>query len=121
MKLLFFPLFLFSVVQLCCLGRTYPNFLAVRGVSTLTGVLLIPVLYYTYSGAVGDHVLWADIAVFYLAVLGAFALDFRLLRRGRFTSLWQQLLGLADPVGAGVFVCIRSPSARRSWACGWIP
>ena len=54
MKLLFFPLFLFSVVQLCCLGRTYPNFLAVRGVSTLTGVLLIPVLYYTYSGAVGD-------------------------------------------------------------------
>ena len=37
MKLLFFPLFFCSVVQLCCLGRTYPNFLAVRGVSTLAG------------------------------------------------------------------------------------
>ena len=94
MKLLFFPMFLFSVVQLCSLGRTYPNFLAVRSISTLVGTVLIPVLFYTYAGAVGSHVMWADIAVFCLSVLGAFALDFRLLRRGRFTSLWQQLLGL---------------------------
>ena len=45
MKLLFFPMFLFSVVQVCCLGRNYPNFLAARGVSTVTGVALIPVLF----------------------------------------------------------------------------
>lgn len=94
MKLLFFPLFLFSIVQLCCLGKTYPNFLAARGISALTGVLLIPVLFYTYTGVVGDHVMWADIAVFYIAVLAAFALDFRLLRRGRFNALWQQMAGL---------------------------
>ena len=112
MKLLFFPMFLFSVVQLCCLGRTYPNFLAARGVSTLTGVLLIPVLFYTYTGVVGAHVMWADIAVFFLAVFGAFALDFRLLRRGRFTSLWQQLLGLAVLWGLAflfVFCTFRQP------------
>ena len=42
MKLLFFPMFLFSVVQVCCLGRNYPNFLAARGVSTVTGVALTP-------------------------------------------------------------------------------
>ena len=64
MKLLCFPMFLFSVVQLCCLGRTYPDFLAVRGVSALTGTVLIPVLFYTYAGVAGTHVLWADIAVF---------------------------------------------------------
>ena len=94
MKLLFFPMFLFSAVQLCAQGKTYPNFLAARAVSTLAGTALIPVLFYTYTGVLGFHVMWADIAVFYLAALGAFALDFRLLRRGRFTSLWQQLLGL---------------------------
>ena len=94
MKLLFFPLFLFSVVQVCFQGRTYPNFLAVRGISTLTGVTLIPVLFYTYTGVLGSHLPWADIAIFYIAVLAVFALDRRLLRRGRFTSLWQQLLGL---------------------------
>ena len=68
MKLLFFPMFLFSVVQVCCLGRNYPNFLAARGVSTVTGVALIPVLFYTYTGVLGRHLLWADIAVFYLSV-----------------------------------------------------
>ena len=47
MKLLFVPMFLFSVVQVCVLGKTYPNFLAVRAVSIVTGLTLIPVLYYT--------------------------------------------------------------------------
>lgn len=94
MKLLFFPMFLFSVVQVCLLGRNYPNFLAVRTLSILTGVLLIPVLFYTYTGALGFHVAWADILIFFLAALGAFLLDFHLLHKGRFSSLWQQVLGL---------------------------
>jgi len=95
MKLLFVPLFLFTVVQVGFLGRTYPNLLAVRSVTALVGVGLIPVLFYTYGGVVGTTVPWANIAVFYLSVLAAFALDFRLLRRGRFPAPWQQLLGLA--------------------------
>lgn len=95
MKLLFFPMFLFSVAQVCVLGKNYPNFLAVRAVSTLAGLLLIPVLFYTYTGVLGFHVMWADAAVFFLAALGAFALDFRLLRRSRFSQPWQQVLGLA--------------------------
>ena len=94
MKLLFFPMFLFSVVQVCALGKTYPNLLAARAVSTLAGLALIPVLFYTYTGVLGFHVMWADVAVFFLADLGAFALDFRLLRRGRFSQPWQQVLGL---------------------------
>lgn len=94
MKLLFFPMFFFSVLQICTMGKNYPNFLAVRAVSTLTGLLLIPALFYTYSGALGFHVMWADIAVFYLADLGAFALDFHLLRARCLSEPWQQVLGL---------------------------
>lgn len=95
MKLLFFPLFLFSIVQVCRMGRNYPNFPAVRAVSTVAGLALIPILFYTYTGVLGFDVMWADIAVFYLADLGAFALDFILLRRGRLSAPWQQVLGLA--------------------------
>ena len=36
MKLLFFPAFLFSLVQVCREGRNYPNFPAVRALSVLT-------------------------------------------------------------------------------------
>lgn len=95
MKLLFFPLFLFSVVQVCVMGRNYPNFLAVRAVSILTGLVLIPVLFYTYTGVLGRSVDWVNIALFFLAALGAFLLDFRLLRRSRLSAPWQQILGLA--------------------------
>ena len=95
MKLLFFPAFLFSVVQVWVLGRTYPDLLEVRAKAVLTGLALIPVLFYTYTGVLGYHVMWADVAVFFLADLGAFLADFSLLRRGRLSQPWQQLLGLA--------------------------
>lgn len=94
MKLLFFPMFLFSVVQVCLLGRNYPNFLAVRAASVVLGAALIPTLFYTYQGVLGYSVFWADIAVFLLADLGAFWLDFHLLGRNRLSSGWQQVLGL---------------------------
>ena len=94
MKLLFFPMFLFSVVQLCAMGKNYPNFLAVRSASILFGCLLIPVLFYTYAGVLGTTVDWVNILIFYLAALGAFSLDYCLLRRGRMNAMWQQLLGL---------------------------
>ena len=46
MKLLYVPLFLLSMVQLCCQGRTSSsNYLAVRAASALFGTALIPVLY----------------------------------------------------------------------------
>ncbi len=95
MKLLFFPLFLLSMGQVFFLGRDYPNFLAARTAGTVLGLALIPVLFYTYTGVLGTNLLWADIAVFLLAVLGVFLLENRLLREGRFHRLWQQAVGLA--------------------------
>lgn len=95
MKLLFVPVFLFSVVQLCVLGREYPHFLWTRAVSTLAGLALIPVLFYTYTGVLGFHVTWVDITIFFLADGGLFLLDGWLLRRGRRGALWRQVGGLA--------------------------
>ena len=80
-KLLYLPLFLFSVVEVSLLGRNYPHLPAVRALSALTGLALIPVLFYTYTGVLGRDFVWADVAIFFLADLGAFALDFALLRR----------------------------------------
>jgi len=95
MKIFFFPMFLFSVVQLWSQGRNYANFLAARTLAILFGLALIPILFYTYSGVLGFRVDWVNISIFFLADLLAFWLDFRLLRRGRLSALWQQILGLA--------------------------
>ena len=95
MKLLFFAMLFFSVVQVCVMGRTYPDLPAVRTVSILTGLLLIPILFYSYTGALGIRISWVNIAIFYVSALCAFVLDFSLLRRGRLRAPWQQLAGLA--------------------------
>ena len=112
MKLLFVPVFLLSVVQVCVLGRDCPHLLWSRALSTLVGLALIPVLFYTYTGVLGFFVDWANIAVFYLADAGLFALDSWLLRRGRRGALWRQVAGLAVLWGlmfSFVFCTFRPP------------
>ena len=51
MKLLFWPLFLFAVVQRMFF-RERKNIWRVKLWSILLGLLLIPVLFYTYNGAI---------------------------------------------------------------------
>ena len=47
MKLLFFPVFLFTAAQFCVGERD--GLLAARAVSVTAGLALIPTLYYTYT------------------------------------------------------------------------
>lgn len=94
MKLLFVPVFLFTLVQQAVLGRQYPNLPAVRAVSLLAALVFLPAAYYAYTGALGVHALWADILLFVLAAALLFRLDCRLLRRGAFSAGWQQAAGL---------------------------
>ncbi len=93
MKLLFFPSFLFSMIEVWF--RDSRNFLAARGLCLWVGTALVPVLLYTYTGIVGVHVLWVDAAVFILSAAAAFSLDLCLRGTGRLTSGWQQAAGLA--------------------------
>ena len=94
MKLLVMPAFLFTAVQVWVMGEIYPNLPAVRAVTIPLGALTIPVLYYTYTGALGVQAAWVNIFIFFLAAAGMFWLDYRLLRTGHPVSGWGQLLGV---------------------------
>lgn len=117
MKLLFLPVFLFTLAQTVAAGTGIPGLTAVRAVSALAGTAFIPVAYYTYTGAVGRRFLWADVGIFLAAAAATFALDRLLLRRGAVTAPWQQLLGLAALWGlAFLFVwCTYRPPALPLW------
>ncbi|MBQ3193985.1 MAG: hypothetical protein IJB59_10520 [Oscillospiraceae bacterium] len=71
MKLLFWPLFLFALVQ-----RPYfknqKNYWCVKLAEILLGLVLIPVLFYTYNGAFGKSPDWINIAIFYISALLVF-------------------------------------------------
>lgn len=91
MKLLFFPLMLVMALRLCVRPRA-EGVPAVWAVSVTVGLLLIPVLFYTYSGAWGRMAGWANILIFYLAAGGTFGVERRL--RYRLRRPWQQTLGV---------------------------
>ena len=80
MKLVFVPMVGFSLFQ----RRFFPeirNFWWVKLAGILTALVLIPVLYYTYTGALGAKVDWFNIAIFFIAAGAAFRLEAWLLQR----------------------------------------
>lgn len=72
MKLLFFPAFLFSLVEYLFIGRYYKNFWQTKLCGILLGVFLIPALFYAYNGAFGPSPAWINILIFFLAAFLAF-------------------------------------------------
>ena len=65
MKLLFVPLLLTALVSMVFGGRCQGYWTA-KLVGAVGGLLLIPLLYYGYTGALGISVMWVDIAIFYV-------------------------------------------------------
>ena len=81
MKLLFFPMFIFALIQ-SCFFKEYKNFWWVKLAGIATGLVLIPTLFYTYNGAIGKSPDWVNIAIFFISAAVAFALEAWLLKRG---------------------------------------
>lgn len=77
MKLLFFPMFLFALVAGKRVERQYPCIYNAMFTGILVGLLLIPTLFYTYSGILGFFVDWVNIAVYVLSVLAAYIVVYR--------------------------------------------
>ena len=81
MKLLYYPMFLFALVEYRYWGRGMENFWCVKLVGQLVGLAVISVLYYTYTGTLGVEADWFNIAIFFLAAALAFFLETRLFQK----------------------------------------
>lgn len=82
MKLLYVPLFLFAALQFFFF-RDYENFWCVKLIGTICGLSLVPVLFYTYNGAVGPSPDWLNIAIFFVSAAAAFYLEWLLFQANR--------------------------------------
>ena len=76
-KLLYWPLFLFALFQ-NRFFKDYAGFWCIKLLGILLGLVLIPVLFYTYNGAFGKSPDWVNITIFYIAAAAAFLLEGRL-------------------------------------------
>ena len=74
MKLLYWPLFLFALVQRLFF-KEQEIYWCVKLSEILLGLVLIPVLFYTYNGAFGKSPDWINIAIFYITALQVFLFE----------------------------------------------
>ena len=74
MKLLFWPLFLFALVQRLFF-KNQKNYWCVKLTEILLGLALIPVLFYTYNGVLEKSPDWINIAIFYITALLVFLFE----------------------------------------------
>ena len=100
MKLLYWPLVLFAAIQ-WYFFRTEKNYWPVKLASTLLGLGLIPVLFYTYNGVFGKSPDWVNITIFYIAAAAAFGFEWWAFRKDLLQCKHPQLaLGAMILIGA---------------------
>lgn len=77
MKLLFWPMFVFALVQ-SFFFRERNDFWCVKLRGALLGLVLIPVLFYTYNGTIGKSPDWVNIAIFFVSAAASYIYEMRL-------------------------------------------
>ncbi len=75
LKLLFWPLVLLTTMQCLFEKGKKQGFVMARLIGTLAGMLAITVFYYTVKGIIGRDIAVFNIALFYIAVITAFAVS----------------------------------------------
>ena len=81
MKLLFFPWLIFALAEYLFADDESFWWVKLRGITT--GLTLIPVLFYTYNGAVGKSPDWLNITIFFISAAATFILETSLFSKGK--------------------------------------
>lgn len=75
MKLIYYPMFLFALIENRFWGKKCKQFWCVKLVGMILALILIPIIYYTYTGILGVSVDWVNISIFFLSAGAAFGLE----------------------------------------------
>ena len=109
MKLLFWPMFVFALVQ-SLFFRERTDFWCVKLRGMLLGLALIPVLFYTYNGAIGKSPDWLNISIFFVSAAVAFLYETRLFNQKRLLCKQSKFaLAALCAIGLAFIVCTFLP------------
>ena len=79
MKLLFWPMFIFAIVQ-SFFFREREGFWCIKLRGILLGIILIPVIFYTYNGVIGKSPDWINIVIFFVSAAISYIYELRLFK-----------------------------------------
>jgi hypothetical protein len=95
MKLLFFPMLLYSLAMILKFQQKYPCITSALCFGILIGTILIPIFYYSYTYLLGKNIFILDISTFILSIVIAFLCSYRLTLSCRLESYKSLLCILA--------------------------
>ena len=81
MKLLFWPMLIFAIVQ-SFFFKEREDFFCVKLRGILLGLASIPVLFYTYNGVIGRSPDWINIAIFFISAAVVYIYETRQFNNG---------------------------------------
>lgn len=80
MKILFFPMLFFAIIQHFIFAKNTKNFWWIKLIGIVIGVTSVPVLFYTYNGCFGQSPDWLNILFFFISAGSSFLLEFYLFK-----------------------------------------
>ncbi len=83
LKLIFFPILLLSIVEYFLLRAEYKNLICIKFISSLFGMTLTVVLFYTYQGVYGKNSEVMNILIYLISMAAAFLFSYRSLKNRR--------------------------------------
>ena len=81
LKLLFYPMAAVLIMEYFFWGKDVGSFWCIKLIGILLSLLLIPVVYYTYTGILGIHADWFNITIFFLAAIAVYWAEAKLFQR----------------------------------------
>ena len=89
MKLLFIPMFIFAIVE-SFYFKEREDFWDIKFRGILLGLILIPVMFYTYNGVIGKSPDWINIAIFVISAFLSFLYELKLYKKDRIKYINKQ-------------------------------
>lgn len=83
MKLAFFPMFIFAIIQSRYFAKTNARFWRIKLIGTIIALVLIPSTFYTLGGCFGAYPGWVNIVLFFIALSIAYLVEGIMLRSQR--------------------------------------
>ena len=103
MKLIFWPMLIYAAVE-SFFFRDREDFWCIKLRGIIIGLALIPILFYTYNGAIGRSPDWVNIAIFFISAAIAYIYEMRLFEKTKITCRFSLLSLLALIAIAALFV-----------------
>lgn len=82
MKLLFWPMFIYAIIE-SFFFRDREDFWCIKLHGILSGLLLIPIIFYAYNGVIGKSPDWLNIAIFFVCAALAYIYEAFLFNTGK--------------------------------------